>query len=57
MPKTGKSIPGVKFFCEMDGRRGARVMVQKRTGYVDFPETDANGRLRAVVEPGAGSSQ
>ena len=51
---TGKGIPGVDFLREeepADQIRGPR-MVQSRSGYVDYPRTDATGRLRAVVEPG-----
>jgi hypothetical protein len=44
--KTGKGIPGVSFQWE-------RGTVQSRTG--DDPRSDAEGRLRVVVEPGEGT--
>ncbi len=52
--KTGRGIPGVQFDAEPDpmGRIGGRMSVQSRPGYIDNPRSDANGRLRAVVEPG-----
>ncbi len=50
--KTGKGVPGVQFLCEPDGQAGSRVTVQSRSGYIDDPRSDADGRLRAVVEPG-----
>jgi RNA polymerase sigma factor (sigma-70 family) len=52
--KTGKGIPGVTFLCERDDNPGSRASVQSRTGSIDNPATDAKGRLRAVVDPGAG---
>ena len=30
----------------------SRTRVQSRSGFIDDPRSDANGRLRAVVEPG-----
>jgi RNA polymerase sigma factor (sigma-70 family) len=50
--KTGEGIPGVTFLCEQQGQPGSRVSVQSRSGYIDNPRSDAQGRLRAVVEPG-----
>src|SRR5262249_28475673 len=50
--RTGRGVPGVDFLCEPDSQPGSRVMVQSRTGYIDNPRSDADGRLRAVVEPG-----
>jgi RNA polymerase sigma factor (sigma-70 family) len=50
--KTGKGIPGVEFLCEPADRPRSRVRLQSRTGYIDNPRSDSNGRLRAVVEPG-----
>jgi hypothetical protein len=50
--KTGKGVPGVGFYCDQDDRPGSRASVQSRTGYIDHPRSDADGRLRAVVEPG-----
>ena len=50
--KTGQGIPGVSFLCEVDGQPGSRITVQSRSGFIDNPQSDANGRLRAVVEPG-----
>ncbi len=50
--KTGAGIPGVGFVCEVDGQPGSRISVQSRSGFIDNPQSDANGRLRAVVEPG-----
>jgi hypothetical protein len=52
--KTGKGIPGVQFLRETEDNPGARISVQLRTGYVDNPVSDSNGRIRAVVNPGAG---
>jgi hypothetical protein len=53
--KTGKGIPGVQFLGGMgDDHDRARGSVQSRTGYIDNPSSDANGRLRAVVKPGKG---
>jgi RNA polymerase sigma factor (sigma-70 family) len=50
--KTGKGVPGLWFTCLKHTRPGATGRVQSRTGYIDHPTTDANGRLRAVLEPG-----
>jgi hypothetical protein len=50
--KTGKGIPGVAFVRHSVGQPQGREGVQSRTGYIDNPRSDANGRLRAVVEPG-----
>jgi hypothetical protein len=50
--KTGRGIPGVGFRCEVDGEPQSRRTVQSRSGFIDNPQSDANGRLRAVVEPG-----
>jgi hypothetical protein len=50
--KTGRGIPGVEFHYEPDDQPGTRTTVQSRSGYIDHPRTDADGRLRAVVEPG-----
>jgi len=52
--KTGKGIPGVQFLGESNDNPGARTTVQSRTGYIDSPVSDAEGRLRAVVNPGEG---
>ncbi len=52
--QTGEGIPGLTFWSEMDDKKGSRWQVQTRTGYIDNPRTDKNGRLRAVVPPGAG---
>ncbi len=35
-----------------DGEPGPSVAVQSRSGFIDNPRSDAQGRLRAVVEPG-----
>jgi hypothetical protein len=40
----GKREPGGQF--------GSRMSVQSRPGYIDNPRSDADGRLRAIVEPG-----
>jgi hypothetical protein len=53
--KTGKGIPGVGFMRQINDSGGLRMAVQTRTGMADEPVTDANGRLRAVVEPGLGA--
>jgi hypothetical protein len=53
--KTGKGIPGVSFLSASGGQPGARVTVQSRTGWIDNPRSNAEGRLRAVVEPGEGT--
>ena len=50
--RTGKGVPGAEFHCEPDGQAGSRVKVQSRSGFIDNPRSDADGRLRAVVEPG-----
>jgi RNA polymerase sigma factor (sigma-70 family) len=50
--KTRQGIPGVQFLYEPDGQPGSRHSVQSRSGYIDNPRSDADGRLRAVVEPG-----
>jgi RNA polymerase sigma factor (sigma-70 family) len=50
--ETGDGIPAVEFMYEVDGGQGSRAQLQSRSGYIDNPRTDANGRLRAVVEPG-----
>jgi hypothetical protein len=52
--KTGKGIPGVVFKQDLDGLNKGRSRAQSRTGYVDHPRSDANGRLRAVTYPGVG---
>jgi RNA polymerase sigma factor (sigma-70 family) len=52
--QSGEGIPGLTFWSEMDDNKGSRWQVQTRTGYIDNPSTDKNGRLRAVVPPGAG---
>jgi RNA polymerase sigma factor (sigma-70 family) len=49
---THKGIPGVGFLYEPEGKPGFRHSVQSRSGYIDNPGSDADGRLRAVVEPG-----
>ena len=51
---TGEGIAGLTFVCERDDERGSRGQVQTRTGFIDNPRTDKNGRLRAVVPPGSG---
>ncbi len=53
--KTGKAVPGVSFLCERDDQPESRGTVQSRTGYIDNPVSDANGSLRAVVDPGGGT--
>lgn len=52
--KTGQGIRGVQFDGEHEpgGQVGGRMPIQSRPGYVDNPRSDANGRLRAIVEPG-----
>jgi hypothetical protein len=50
--KTGKGVPGVQFVFEPDGQAGSRETVQSRSGFIDDPRSNADGRLRAVVEPG-----
>ena len=52
--QTGEGIPALTFWSEMDDTKGSRRQVQTRTGYIDNPSTDKNGRLRAVVAPGTG---
>ena len=52
--KTGKGIRGVVFMQDLDGQNRGRAQVQSRTGYIDNPRSDANGRLRAIVYPGSG---
>ena len=53
--KTGKGVPGVEFAGEIDDNPGARSWVTFRTGYADYALSDASGRIRAVVKPGAGA--
>jgi hypothetical protein len=55
--KTRKGVPGVTFLYEMDSRPGSQGTLQSRTGTIDNPHSDAEGRLRAVVEPGSASFQ
>ncbi len=52
--KTGKGIRGVQFDGELqrEGQVGTRMPMQNRPGYIDNPRSDADGRLRAIVEPG-----
>jgi hypothetical protein len=50
--KTGKGVPGVEFLYEPEDQQGSRSSVQSRSGFIDNPRSDADGRLRAVVEPG-----
>ncbi len=52
--ESGEGIPELTFDCERDDKKGTRWKVQRNTWYIDNPKTDANGRLRAVVAPGAG---
>jgi hypothetical protein len=52
--KTGNGIPGIQFLGESNDNRRARAWVQSRTGYIDNPVSGADGRLRAVVNPGEG---
>ena len=54
--RTGKGVPGVSFLCEPDGQSRSRVMVQSRTGYIDNPRSNADGRLRRLVSRGKGST-
>ena len=53
--KTGKGIPGVSFLCQTDSDPGTLGTVQSLTGTSDDTRSDAEGRLRAVVEPGEGT--
>ena len=48
--KTGKGIAGVHFTENMGN--GSHQGLSNETTRLDFPVTDANGRLRAVVFPG-----
>jgi protocatechuate 3,4-dioxygenase beta subunit len=49
--RTRAGVEGVSFLYETgEGRR--RRELRSRPGIVDHPETDARGRLRAIVEPG-----
>ncbi len=52
--RTGQGILGTQFVGELEsaGQPGGRMGVQSRPGYIDNPRSDANGRLRAIVEPG-----
>jgi RNA polymerase sigma factor (sigma-70 family) len=50
--ETGKGIPGIMFMRAKPGPSSLGEPVQSRTGYIDNPRSDADGRLRAVVEPG-----
>jgi protocatechuate 3,4-dioxygenase beta subunit len=52
---TGKGIPGVTFLGERDDERGSKGWLQSRTGFIDNPHSNAEGRLRAVVAPGGGT--
>lgn len=52
--KSGAGIPGLTFDCERDDKKGSRWQVQSNTWFIDNPKSDASGRLRAVVAPGAG---
>lgn len=47
--ETGKGVPGISFWCEVDG---GRTGVQTNAMYVSRPKTDKNGEMRAVVTPG-----
>lgn len=51
--ESGANIPELTFDFERDDQKGTRWQVQRNTWYIDNPKTDANGRLRAVVAPGA----
>jgi RNA polymerase sigma factor (sigma-70 family) len=50
--RTGQGIPGVTFLRDVDGQPGSRISVQSRSGFIDNPRSEANGCLRAVVDPG-----
>ena len=49
---TGKGVPGVSFWYEMDEPKGSRTGVQANTTYISHPKTNDKGELRAVVVPG-----
>ncbi|MBC7854902.1 MAG: tetratricopeptide repeat protein, partial [Pirellulaceae bacterium] len=49
---TGKGVPGVSFWYEMDSPKGGRTGVQANTTYISHPKTNNKGELRAVVIPG-----
>jgi beta-lactamase regulating signal transducer with metallopeptidase domain len=49
---TGKGVPGVSFWYEMDEPKGSRTGVQANTTYISHPKTNDKGELRAVVIPG-----
>ena len=49
---TGKGLPGVSFWYEMDEPKGGRTGVQANTTYISHPKTNEKGELRAVVIPG-----
>ncbi len=53
--KTGEGVEGVSFQSESDVTRRRRE-VRSRPSFVDHPRTDREGRLRAVMAPGAGGS-
>lgn len=48
--ETCKGIPGVGFW---HGSNGTRTSVQSDTTYIDHPRTNAEGRIRAIVNPGS----
>jgi hypothetical protein len=41
----------VEFLYEPEDQPGSRSTVRSRTGFIDHPRSDADGRLRAVAEP------
>jgi hypothetical protein len=47
--ETGKGVPGVSFWHEVEGGRAG---VELNSMYVSRPKTDKNGEMRAVVAPG-----
>ena len=50
--ETGRGVPDVTLMSSMDDLPGGGISVQSTTAYIDNPRTDADGRLRAVVNPG-----
>lgn len=48
----GSGIAGVGFWTNPPGGGPARIGVQSSTSYIDYPVTNENGELRAVVNPG-----
>lgn len=49
---TGKGIPEVSFWYEMQGQPGARRDVSQNTWQVGDPRSDKQGELRSLAKPG-----